>query len=57
MSQRYVTSKEQKSGLDERGAQLSARMRKSGKAGMAVSSRLYKDAERRAKALKAAQVH
>lgn len=54
-TERYITSKEQKSGLDERGAQLSARMRKTGKAGLAVSARLYKDAERRAKTRAAAQ--
>lgn len=54
-TQMYIDSREHHTGLDERGAQLSARMRSKSKASMAVSARLYKDAAQRSQKLKNAQ--
>jgi len=54
-TQVYLDSREQHTGLDERGAQLSARMRSKSKASMAVSARLYKDAAQREQKLKLKQ--
>merc|ERR1712166_114899 len=54
-TQVYLDSREQHTGLDERGVQLSARMRSKSKASMAVSARLYKDAAQREQKLKLKQ--